>query len=142
MKEVDLDDINYKGYDVVPKLITSLRDKFPGKYFEVLDITKDDLGCFDLIICRDLMVHLSNDQISKAINNFKSSGSTYLLSTTFTALKENQDLRVPIRGVGWRAINLELGPFFLDEPLIIITEVPGKKFHRHGDKSLGLWKIN
>ena len=142
MSETKLGEIEYTGFDIVPELISELRSKFPDKHFEVYDATEDILGAFDLIICRDLLVHLTNEQVLKVIEHFRLSGSTYLLSTTFTSVMENQELRVPIHGVGWRPINLELCPFNLGKPLTLIIETPAKNWRRYNDKSLGLWKIN
>jgi hypothetical protein len=142
MSKLDLDGIEYTGYDIVPELIDKLRINFPEKHFDIHDATNDVLRSFDLIICRDLLVHLTNEQVLMVLDNFRSSGSRYLLTTTFTSHKKNQELRVPVRGVGWRPINLELEPYCLGKPVKVITEVSQQSGKRYSDKSLGLWKIN
>ena len=107
-----------------------------------LDATSDLLGTYDLILCRDLLVHLTNEQALKVIDNFKESGSTYLLATTFVNLERNVELRVPRFGVGWRPLNLAVFPFNLGSPIRTINENSSEGRGRYQDKSLGLWKLN
>jgi SAM-dependent methyltransferase len=134
--------LKYTGLDIVPELISELREEFPEHQFDAHDATSDCLGTYDLILCRDLLVHLTNEQALKVIDNFKNSGSTYLLTTTFVNLERNVELRVPRIGVGWRPLNLAVFPFSLGNPLRTINENSSEGRGRYQDKSLGLWKLN
>ena len=141
-RAMELKDLKYAGFDIVPELISELREVFPEQQFDIHDATSDLLGTYDLILCRDLLVHLTNEQAVKVIENFKKSGSTYLLATTFVNLETNVELRVPRIGVGWRPLNLAVFPFSLGNPIRTINENSSEGRGRYQDKSLGLWKLN
>jgi len=141
-RAMELKDLKYTGFDIVPELITELREEFPRQQFDIHDATSDLLGTYDLILCRDLLVHLTNEQALRVIDNFKKSGSTYLLATTFFNLDRNLELRVPRIGVGWRPLNLTVFPFNLGSPIRTINENSSEGRGRYQDKSLGLWKLN
>ena len=141
-RAMELKNLKYTGFDIVPELISELREEFPGQQFDIHDATSDLLGTYDLILCRDLLVHLTNEQALKVIDNFKKSGSTYLLATTFVNLGTNVELRVPRIGVGWRPLNLSVFPFNLGSPISTINENSSEGRGRYQDKSLGLWRLN
>ena len=137
MKEVDLNGITYAGVDIVADIVRKNRDTYGNekRTFHHADITTESLPIQpDLILCRDCFVHLTNDLIQQAISNFKRSGSTYLLTTTFPNLQKNSDLRKVGR---WRPINLRLPPFNFPSQLDVVDDVdqnaPGK--------ALGLWRL-
>lgn len=132
MRQTELDLDQYIGADIVPELIASNRHLYStrGRTFEVMDITKDAIPCVDLILCRDCLIHLSSKLIAATFNNFKRSGSKYLLTTTYTLTRDNKDI---LTG-DVRFINLQLAPYFLPAPLDLIVEEP-----EHG-KSLALWR--
>ena len=141
-RAMEVKDLKYTGFDIVPELISDLREAFPSRQFYIHDATLDLLETYDLILCRDLLVHLTNEQALKVIDNFKKSGSTYLLATTFVNLGTNVELRVPRIGVGWRPLNLAVFPFNLGSPIRTINENSSEGRGRYQDKSLGLWKLN
>jgi glycosyltransferase involved in cell wall biosynthesis len=136
MQEIDLQGIKYTGFDIVNDLVKKNRIKYPRFDFEQLDITRQSFSPHDLVICRDLMVHLSFDQISQTIENIKASGSTFLLATTFPLLSENHDLG---KGI-WRPLNLEISPFYFGPPLYFLHEA-STEHPRESDKGLGVWRI-
>jgi hypothetical protein len=87
-------------------------------------------------------VHLTNQQAVTVIENFKKSGSKFLLTTSFTETKLNQELIVPKVGVGWRPLNLAIAPFNLGSPLQLINEQSSEGRGKFKDKSLALWQLN
>lgn len=97
----------------------------------------DPLPQNDLIIVRDCLVHLSYKDIYNAIKNIKSSGSKYLLTTTFT----NHDLNHDIVTGDWRAINLQK-PFNFSSPLLVINENCTQGSGEYSDKAMALWEID
>jgi len=141
-REMALKDLKYTGLDIVPELISDLTREFPEQQFGIHDATSDHLASFDLILCRDLLVHLTNEQALKVVEKFRESGSTYLLATTFVNQEKNVELRVPRIGVGWRPLNLSLFPFNLGNPIRTINENSTEGRGNFEDKSLGLWKLN
>ena len=123
--------------DIVAELIASNSSFYTTstRRFICADMTRDDLPKADMILCRDGLVHLSFADARAAIRNFRRSGSSYLLATTFVNHSRNQD--VPTGG--WRALNLQAAPFSFPAPLALVDErctQPGGH-----DKRIGLWKL-
>jgi len=141
MKECDLGDVDYIGMDVVPAMIDAISQQLaaPRRRFLVGDIVKDDLPKADVILCRDCLVHLPTPDVIAALRNFKRSGSTYLLTTTFTDRTDNDDL--PAAG-GWRPLNLVHRPFLLPDPVLVLNEHSRYADGAYPDKSLGLWDLS
>lgn len=138
MKEVKLP-VNYIGADIVTDMIR-VNDKEYGndlRKFRQLDVCKDELPCVDLVFSRDLLVHLSYEDIRRALQNMKESGSTWLLTTTFTGRNSNTDIPTG----DWRTLNLELPPFNFPAPVRLINEGCTQFDGDYNDKSLGLWKL-
>ncbi len=143
MKVVDYPFQAYIGIDIVPGLIKRNNELYcdESRIFEHKNIVEDPLPQVDLIFCRDCLVHLHFNDIKKALRNFKASGSTYVLMTTFTRKKPNKD----IKKIGqWRTLNMQLAPFNLPEPVALINEActEGNSKHSFGDKCLGLWRLD
>ena len=137
MRKVDLSDIIYIGFDIDYGLILKNRINYLDVKFELFDIVTQVLPKADLIICRDCLFHLPTNFIINALNNFKDSGSTYLLATSHLEIKVNVELLHKNYGkeYGFRKINLSIDPFNLGEPLEFIDEV---KFNR----IVALWRLN
>lgn len=130
----------YIGIDIVEPLIAADQKRFGNEMREFLcrDIIRDPLPKVDVILCRDCLVHLDFKQALEAVRNFRRSGSTYLLSTTFTSRPANVDLK----GADiWRTLNLELSPFNFPPPLKLINENCTEGDGAYGDKCLGLWRL-
>jgi hypothetical protein len=138
MSRVDLDGVDYLGADIVEALIQRNQQTYTGRHgvrFEVLDLLTDALPKADLVLVRDCLVHFSNQDIRKALQNIRRSDCTYLLTTTFAQLPRNRDI---ITGE-WRPINLCKPPFLLPAPLLLLPEQ--SEGLQHQQKSLGLWRI-
>ena len=78
-----------------------------------VDVTSDDLPEADVVLCRDCLVHLSSTDIFAALRNFRRSGSTYLLTTTYPGLLSHN--RNIVTGM-WRPVDLQLPPFGFPAP--------------------------
>ncbi len=139
MKSVNFNGVKYIGADIVKPLIDNNKEKYGNldKVFCQLDLIKDELAKVDLVICRDCLVHLSNEDIKKSIVNIVKSKSKYLLTTTFPEHMENKDI---ITG-RWRAINLNMIPFNFPKAILEINE-GRKEGEEFADKTLALWKID
>jgi len=137
---VTLGACKYIGADIVEELVkrNSQRYASKDKQFLVLDITKAPLPRADLVLCRDCLVHLSFKAISRALRNIKSSGSKYILTTTFTNRATNDDTRTG----GWRVLNLNAEPFNFPQPILVINENCKEGGGVWRDKSLGLWLVD
>jgi hypothetical protein len=142
--KIDLGSIKYTGADIVPELISENRSLYgkQSRSFIELDITKEIPPRADLVLCRDLLVHLNTQEIRKALLNIKLSGSEFLLTTTFTGIRKYKNLPTITRSVGWRPINLQLVPFSFPEPLRIVNEGCTEGMGLFADKSLALWRLS
>jgi hypothetical protein len=141
MQHVDLGDCRYFGVDIVKDLIEQNEQRYGSstRSFVHADITRDTLPRADLILCRDCFIHLPFEMAIAAVRNFKRSGATYLLTTTFPTKRRHWD--TPVGGLHW--INMELEPFNFPPPLLTILEE--REHHAAGptysDRSLGLWRL-
>jgi SAM-dependent methyltransferase len=140
MKMVNLDGIQYIGGDIVRSLVLKNEAAYgrAGISFVRIDLLADELPQVDLILCRDCLVHLSFDDVFRALHNMCKSRSRYLLTTTFVERTDNSDI---LTG-DWRALNLSLPPLHLPPPLLLINEGCTESDGRYLDKSLGLWSID
>lgn len=136
MKSVDLCGASYIGADIVKPLIEENKIKYPNTDFRVLDLTNDDLPKVDLVFVRDCLGHLSNENVHKAIENIKRSGSKYLLATSFTKWDMNPD----IEDGGWKCINLMIPPFQLN-PIYLINEDCKEGYPHYNDKCMILFPL-
>ena len=139
MQSIDLPVSTYIGGDIVPELVERNRERYaePGCRFERLDLTRDALPPADLLLCRDGLVHLSFEDIHRALANIRRSDIRYLLATTFPECTENEDITTG----DWRVLNMERPPFNLPAPLRLINEHCTEGGGRFRDKSLGLWTV-
>ena len=140
MRELDLKDLNYIGADLVSDIINQNIKEFTKNNinFKVLDLTSDRLPCSDLIFCRDCLVHLSFEDIFKALRNIKKSNSKYLMTTNFLKRENNYDIPTG----SWRTINLCESPFNLCSPIENITENCSEgKEGSFLDKALSIWEV-
>ena len=129
----------YIGVDVVPQLVEQLQTRFgdADRNFIARDSTTDLLPSADVILCRDCLVLLSNEDTKRALRNFCNSASKYLLATTFPNLTNNRETSTGV----WRPLNLQLAPFNLPAPLLFINERCTEAQNQFADKSLGLWRL-
>ncbi len=139
MQHVDLEQVNYIGGDIVEELVAQNQLQFGSKnvQFMHLNLISSLLPTCDLILTRDCLVHLSFQDIVSCIQNVKSSGCKYLLTTTFARRSLNYDIPTG----EWRAINLLKPPFNFPAPLRIFNEGCHEDGGEYKDKSLGLWLV-
>jgi hypothetical protein len=137
MKHVCFGKVTYIGVDIVAPIIKLNADRYGSSTiaFRLLDVTRQPVPRADLIICRDLLVHLDYAHAKRVVENFRASGSTYLLTTTFPA-HGNAELDTI-----WRPLNLQEEPFNFPPPLELINENCSEDDGQYRDKSLGLWRL-
>lgn len=142
MKEINLEGFNYIGGDIVDEIIQKNKNLYTSENisFKVMDLIKDTLPNVSLIICRDCFIHFSYKDIFKSIENFKKTGSLYLLTTNYFNCNQNRDKTTSI---GSRPINLTLSPFNFPSPLFRIKDgsVDGSKDDLLS-REMALWKID
>jgi len=110
MRYVDLATIDYVGVDVVDKVIEGLSKEFssPNIEFLVGDATNIDFFDQELVLCKDVFMHLPNKYINdicdKVLTNCK-----YFITTNDVLQQELENMDCEIGG--YRAIDLSKQPF-------------------------------
>jgi SAM-dependent methyltransferase len=134
MKEVKLRQL-YIGADIVESVIRANNQRFSSlQYrFVTIDATKDTLPVADVVLCREMMFHLSFMDIARTWKNITASGGEYVMLTNDKATRFNSDI---ISG-DYRVLNFHVRPFFLPAPLYSISD--GAVFN---GRSLDVWKIS
>src|ERR1700737_93872 len=129
--------VHYVGVDIVPALIERLQARAAAEEirseYHLADITGNTLPRCDAILCRDALVHLSFANIERAVANFRASGATWLIATTFPEWQVNADCE----DGDWRALNLERAPFSWGPPVELVNENCLEAGGGWRDKSLG-----
>lgn len=138
-KEMELPEIQYIGADIVPELVEFCKKNYSDKNhtFLIADATKRVLPQVDLILCRDMLGHLTNEDVRKALKNFARSGTRYLLATTFPGRDPNVDIQTG----QWRPIDLEALRYGLGPAMLLLDEKCTDGGGKFSDKMLGLWEL-
>lgn len=116
MKEVKLPkDFRYIGADIVPEMIDkniNNLDYFEDGWFDILDITKNELPQVDLIFTRDCLGHLSYENVEKAVDNIWRAQPKYFVTTHWPEAKFKN-----IVDGSWRPINMN---DYLDDSFALV----------------------
>jgi SAM-dependent methyltransferase len=116
MRHIDLPIKDYYGVDIVPRVIQGNEQRFGGDHrrFTVADLTRDTLPRADVILCRGCLVHVSFQECAMILDNFRSTGATWLLLNTYPEVRRNVN---QFTGKQWRRLNFRLPPFEFPEPM-------------------------
>ena len=82
-------------------------------------------------------MHFSVQDVWTTLDNFRRSGSRYLLTTTFV----ERDTNTNIRTGSWQPLNLQAAPFHFPSPLALIDERCTHTGGIYRDKRLALWEL-
>jgi hypothetical protein len=139
MRTVDLGAIRYIGADIVEDLVRRNGQRFASdlRTFLHLDLLCDDLPAADLVFCRDCLVHLSFEDIRKALANIRRNGAKFLATTHFTEETQNLDINTG----GWRPLNLQLHPFLFPDPVLLVNEHCTEVDGAFADKCIAVWDV-
>ena len=114
MKEVQFPPgLHYTGADIAPSLVADLERKYASetRQFFQFDIIMNTFPDADVWFCRDCLIHLSYEDIYKALENFSRSRITYIFVTSAPNVHrlpiENRDI---VTG-DCRPVNLFAAPF-------------------------------
>jgi SAM-dependent methyltransferase len=117
MRDVPLP-CDYVGIDIVPEVVdANRRFERVGVKFEVGDAIAGPLPEADVVLCREVLFHLSFRDGLAALANIRAAGR-WLLTTSDTEIWYNSDI-----GTGdYRRINLQRAPYRLPRPRAVITD--------------------
>jgi|GEM_PF-3262270 len=145
MRHVDLAGVDYTGYDFDEGFIRENRKLFPMLKFERADVRTVAWPQIDLVLCRDLLIHLQHADVLRLLAALKRSGSAYLMTTSYPDMTENRDFTPHQKRFEYtrerrpsRKINLELPPFELPRPLAVVRENESEACQ---GRIVGLWRL-
>lgn len=108
----------YIGVDIVPEVIeANRRYERASVSFGVADAISGPLPEADVVLCREVLFHLSFRDGIAALANIRQAGR-WLLATTDTAIWFNSDTETG----DFRRINLERSPYRLPPPREVIND--------------------
>jgi Methyltransferase domain len=117
MREVRLP-CDYVGIDIVPEVIqANRRYERAGVEFEVGDAIEGPLPEADVVLCREVLFHLSFSDGMAALANIRAAGR-WLLATSDAGIWFNSDIATG----DYRRINLERAPYRLPRPRAVISD--------------------
>jgi hypothetical protein len=119
----------YVGIDIVESIIKKNKTTHDKYSFLLLDITKEKIPSSDLILCQNCLEYLSFFDAYNALNSFKESGASYLLTSTYSDQKINKETSTGV----YRKLNLRAYPFYFPPPLFTYDLQEGKQ--------LELWRL-
>jgi len=129
----------YIGVDIVDEIVAANQATYGDATheFRALDFIAEAPPRADLILRRDCLVHFSPRAARAALQNFRRSGSRYLLTTHYVSPKVN-----PVIATGeWYPINLERPPFDFPPPLRSLREHSDRALEQEQGKTLALWDL-
>ena len=106
--------LQYTGFDIVKPALARNKDRHPKYEFRLLDITTSVPPAADLILCKDLLNHLADVDVKRAISNIRRSGSKFLLASNNPGF-ENTPL--PETAGASRYLDITAPPYNFRQPL-------------------------
>jgi len=109
--------IHYTGGDIVPYNVEHDNGTWPDFDIKLHDMTTDPLPKVDCVFSSDVVIHLTNQDKRKFLDNFLASGADYLLVThsgdsTFENIEVDYNDAYPFAEVNWN-----IGPWNFPPPL-------------------------
>ncbi|MBA2257354.1 MAG: class I SAM-dependent methyltransferase [Acidobacteria bacterium] len=140
LQHVELESVAYTGVDVVASLVAHCQASFgsASRQFMCRNILTDPLPRADAILSRDCLSHLSDGHALTALRNFRASGATWILATTYPSRPRNWDI---VTG-SWRPINLCAAPFNFPPPVDALVEGSTEYDGDFADKTLAVWRLD
>ena len=120
-KFLDLSSVSYLGVDVVESVIESNSTSYSASNIKFIsrDITTYEVPKADLIICKDVLQHLSNKDVVTILVKIITSSKFSLITNDFNPDNtENKD----IDNGNYRCLDLTLSPFYLDVVTVLESE--------------------
>ncbi|WP_315830974.1 class I SAM-dependent methyltransferase [Bradyrhizobium prioriisuperbiae] len=110
----------YIGIDVVGSVIETNARLYgqPGREFRNGDATVDELPDADVVLCREVLFHLSFVDIRKLLRNVLSKKRSYLITTSDRLTTFNSDIPTG----DFRLLNVEARPLKFPPPDIVIDD--------------------
>lgn len=121
MSKIDLENVQYLGLDVSKNAIEMCKKKSnkTNIEFKVFNIITDTLPKSDLILIKDLFLHLSFSHITTVLENVKLSGCKYFATSRYS--HGNGTNTDKLSDLTNRGIEITTQPFYFNFPIIFKT---------------------
>lgn len=106
--------VRYIGFDIVHTALARNKDRHPEHEFRLLDVTTHTPPAADLIFCKDLLNHLTDADVKRAIANMQRSGSKFLLASNNPGF---ENIPLPETPGASRHLDITAPPFNFRPPL-------------------------
>lgn len=119
---VDWNGITYTGYDVVKHIIEINQERFaePGVVFIHADVLNTDLPQADLLICKDVLQHLSNSDVKHFLQQLQK--FQYCLITNDIERRNGSANNIDIERGAYRPLDLTMPPFNLKGKNVLLYQ--------------------
>jgi 2-polyprenyl-3-methyl-5-hydroxy-6-metoxy-1,4-benzoquinol methylase len=112
---------DYTGVDVVSSVIERNRTMFETETIKFIEFTDlESLPNVDLVLCKDVLQHISNEMCFQYIKSLKKVGKILLVTNDIWPIDH---VNMKIETGGWRAIRLDLAPFNLRTASVLSWDV-------------------
>lgn len=134
MQHVDLP-CKYVGADIVESVVSKNQRDFGSDQcsFMVMDFVENTPPKADVVLCREVLFHLSFEDVFKGLRNALDSGCSFFLLTSDSSAVFNAD----IQSGDFRTLNLERRPFKLPAPQTRIEDA-----EVFSGRYIGLWSAD
>lgn len=135
MRHVELN-VDYLGADLVPDVIRGNQARYSNEQinFIVLDGIRDPIPeDVDVILCREVLFHLSFRHALALLRNVYQSNAKFLIATQIDTGKPNADTHTG----GFRPLDLTREPFSLPEPVNRMSDDAISE-----NRSLAVWRVS
>jgi len=138
MSKLNLTNIKYIGCDIVEDMVKANNEKYSNAKTDFIkrNLSHDDLPEADIILIRDLLVHLKYSDIILCLNNIKKHNYKYIAITNFPKLIKNINNKF---GDRWKPINFNLKPYLLPEPDFVLSD-DSQIGEFDSQKTIAVWK--
>lgn len=131
--------VKYSGGDISPGPVAEAWGWRPDLDITIHDCTTDAFPAVDLILSRDVVIHLNQADRQRFVNNWLASGVPWLLVTQQFDVFENQDFEYSADHLHDRGINWRLAPWSWPEPRDTVQEVVDTMPDKRIGRCLALW---
>jgi hypothetical protein len=130
----------YTGVDAVTELVDANNRNHgaTGRVFQVMDLIVAAPPRADLLLCRDLLIHLSFRHARRVLSNFKRSRSQYLLCSQNPDWESNEDI---VTG-NFHPLNLRGFPFEFPAPILELGDNPPTPPPPGHRRTMALWRLS
>jgi hypothetical protein len=112
----------YIGIDIVKSLIDNHSEKYKQHTFMCLDATSDVIPEGDMVIVRDILFHLTFEEVNNVLNNIKGKFKYYLITSSNNI--SNSDT---FNSYHFHNLNIRIPPFNIKNYQVVLQE---PKFNR------------